>query len=73
MKKSRISLFIIAKNEESKIAKCILSTRGLESEVIVVNSFSKDKTALVCRELGAQVTTARLTDLPRKKITRFPR
>lgn len=55
MKKSRISLFIIAKNEESKIAKCILSTRGLVSEVIVVNSFSKDKTALVCRELGAQV------------------
>lgn len=55
MKKPRISLFIIAKDEEAKIAKCILSARGLVNEVIVVNAFSKDKTALICRDLGAQV------------------
>lgn len=51
----RISLFIIAKNEESKIAKCILSARGLVSEIIVVDAYSKDKTALVAKELGALV------------------
>ncbi len=55
MKTPRITLFIIAHNEESKIAKCILSARGLVHEVVVVNGMSKDKTALVCRELGAQV------------------
>ena len=55
MKSPRITLFIIAHNEESKIAKCILSARGLANEVVVVNGLSKDKTALVCRELGAQV------------------
>ena len=55
MKKPRISLFIIAKDEEAKIAKCILSARGLVNEVLVVNAFSKDKTALICRDLGAQV------------------
>lgn len=53
--KPRISLFIIARNEESKIAKCILSAKGLVNEVIVVNGISKDKTAFVCRQLGAQV------------------
>lgn len=55
MNTPRITLFIIAHNEESKIAKCILSAKGLVHEVVVINGFSKDKTALVCRELGAQV------------------
>ncbi len=55
MKTPRITLFIIARNEESKIAKCILSAKGLVNEVVVVNALSKDKTVLVCRELGAQV------------------
>ncbi len=55
MKTPRISLFIIAHNEESKIAKCILSAKGLVHEVVVVNGQSKDKTADICRELGAQV------------------
>ncbi len=51
----RISLFIIARNEETKIAKCILSAKGLVNEVIVVNGESKDRTAQVARELGAAV------------------
>lgn len=51
----RISLFIIAKNEERHIAHCILSAKNLVSEVIVVDSCSADKTALICRDLGAQV------------------
>lgn len=51
----RISLFIIAKNEEKKIAKCILSARPIVSEVIVVDSNSTDKTTTVCRTLGAMV------------------
>lgn len=54
-KNQRISLFIIARNEERHIAKCILSAKNLVSEVIVVDACSTDKTALICRELGAQV------------------
>lgn len=52
---TRITLFIIAKNEEAKLAKCILSARGLVNEVVVVNALSTDKTVLVARELGAVV------------------
>lgn len=51
----RISLFLIAKNEEKKIAKCILSARPIVHEVIVVDSNSTDRTAQICRELGALV------------------
>ena len=57
MTNQRISLFIIAHNEERHIAKCILSAKNLVSEVIVVDAFSTDKTALICRDLGAQVFT----------------
>lgn len=51
----RISLFIITYNEEKRIAKCIASAKGLVSEVIVVDGFSKDKTAEVAAQHGALV------------------
>ena len=51
----RITLFIIAHNEEAKLAKCILSTKGLVHEVIVVNDRSQDRTEEIARELGAIV------------------
>lgn len=51
----RISLCIVSKNEEQKIAKCILSAKGLVNEIIVVDSYSKDKTAQIAAELGAVV------------------
>lgn len=57
MKKPRITLFIIAKNEASRIAACILSARDIVNEVIVVDSNSTDKTTQVCQDLGAQVYT----------------
>ena len=52
---ARLSLFVITKNEEKNIAKCILSARSIVNEIIVVDSFSQDKTALICRDLGAIV------------------
>ncbi len=54
-KMPRISLFIITKNEEKKIAQCILSARPLVNEIIVVDSLSTDHTVQVCKDLGALV------------------
>ncbi|MBR2082724.1 MAG: glycosyltransferase family 2 protein [Elusimicrobiaceae bacterium] len=51
----RISLFIIAKNEAHRIAPCILSAKGIVSEIVVVDACSSDNTAQICKELGAQV------------------
>ena len=53
--KPRISLFIIAKNEDAKIGKCIKSAKDLVSEIIVVDGNSTDKTAQVAAALGALV------------------
>lgn len=51
----KISLFIITKNEEVNIGPCILSAKELVDEVVVVDSFSQDRTAQIAKELGAKV------------------
>ncbi len=50
-----LSCFIIAKNEEQRIARTIKSVLDLVDEVIVIDSGSTDKTIEICRALGARV------------------
>lgn len=54
-KKIAVSVFIIAKNEEDRIEKPILSVRDWVEEVIVIDSGSDDKTVEVSEKLGARV------------------
>ncbi len=51
---SRISAVIITLNEESKIERCIKSLQSVADEVIVVDSFSTDKTEEICKNLGVK-------------------
>ena len=67
MKKQRISLFIITHNEEANIAKCILSARDLVNEIVVIDSFSTDKTQLICRDLGANIYTHKFEGFTKQK------
>jgi glycosyltransferase involved in cell wall biosynthesis len=48
----KISLVIITFNEETNIARCIDSAAGLVDEVVVVDSFSTDKTKEICLSRG---------------------
>lgn len=50
-----ISAVIITKNEERNIGRCLASLAGLVDEMIVVDTFSKDRTQEICREHGARV------------------
>lgn len=50
-----LSVVIITFNEELNIARCIASVKGLADEVIVLDSFSTDRTCEIARELGAIV------------------
>jgi glycosyltransferase involved in cell wall biosynthesis len=50
-----LSVVIITLNEERNIERCLHSVKGLADEVVVVDSFSKDRTADLCRTLGAKV------------------
>ena len=51
---SPISAVIITFNEEEHIARCIESLRKVADEILVVDSFSTDRTEEICRELGAR-------------------
>lgn len=51
----QLSVVIITYNEEKHIARCIQSVKGLADEVLVVDSFSKDKTREIATQLGARV------------------
>ncbi len=45
---NKISATVICFNEEDKIAKCLESLQGVADEIIVVDSFSTDKTKDIC-------------------------
>jgi len=60
MDKPKISVVIIAKNEEKNIARCLGSVRWAD-EVIVVDGFSADRTAAIAQSLGAKVIQHKFT------------
>jgi glycosyltransferase involved in cell wall biosynthesis len=47
-----ISAVIITFNEERNIERCIRSLQTIADEIIVLDSFSTDKTAEICTRLG---------------------
>ena len=52
---SRLSLCMIAKNEERNITTALASVRDIASQMIVVDTGSTDKTAQIAQKLGADV------------------
>lgn len=50
-----ISAVIITLNEEHNISRCIQSLDGVADEVIVVDSYSQDRTVEICEKMGAKV------------------
>ncbi|MGB1037463.1 MAG: glycosyltransferase family 2 protein [Bacteroidia bacterium] len=51
---SKISAVIITYNEEKYIQGCIVSLKDIADEILVVDSFSLDRTKAICLELGAR-------------------
>lgn len=48
----KLSAVIISYNEEKNIARCIESLKKVADEILVVDSFSKDKTEEICKKMG---------------------
>jgi len=48
----KLSVVIITFNEEKNIARCIQSVQQIADEIVVLDSFSKDKTKEICLSLG---------------------
>ncbi len=51
---NKISAVIITFNEERNIARCLDSLQGIVDEIVVVDSFSTDKTEEICNRYGAK-------------------
>ena len=50
-----LSIIIITYNEEHNIGKCLEAVKGLADEILVVDSFSGDKTVEICESYGCRV------------------
>jgi glycosyltransferase involved in cell wall biosynthesis len=50
-----LSVVIITYNEERNIGRCLESVKGIADEIIVVDSFSTDRTGEICKGYGAAV------------------
>jgi len=49
-----LSVVIITFNEEKNVARCLESVKDLADEVVVVDSFSTDKTEAICKRYGVK-------------------
>lgn len=51
-----ISATVITGNEEQHIERCLNSLEGVADEIIVVDSYSSDRTVEICRRYGCKIT-----------------
>lgn len=52
MNRIKISAVIITYNEEQNIRRCLESVKDIADEIVVVDSYSTDRTETICREMG---------------------
>jgi glycosyltransferase involved in cell wall biosynthesis len=50
----KLSVVIITFNEERNIGRCLDSVKSVADEIVVVDSFSTDKTEVICNSFGAR-------------------
>jgi len=50
----KLSVVIITRNEEKNIGRCIDSVKGLADDIVVIDSFSTDRTEEICKSKGAR-------------------
>lgn len=50
----KISVVIITLNEEKNIARCLESVKDVADEIVIVDSFSTDRTEEICKEFHAR-------------------
>lgn len=51
-----LSVVIITYNEEKNIQRCLESVKDIADEIIIVDSYSDDKTVAICEQYNAQIT-----------------
>ncbi len=64
---TKLSVVIITLNEQDNIGPCIDSVQGLADEVIVVDSFSTDRTIDIAKQKGAKVVQHKFEGFTKQK------
>ena len=59
---SRLSVFVIAKNEERFLGQCLTSLKGLADQLVVLDTGSTDRTVAISQEHGAELHHAAWED-----------
>lgn len=52
-----LTVVILTKNEEKNLRKCIESFRGVAKRFVIVDSFSTDRTEMLCKQLDSELKT----------------
>lgn len=52
-----ISATIITRNEEKNIERCLKALQGIADEIVVVDSYSTDRTLEICRKYGCRIAS----------------
>ena len=64
---NRLSVCVIAQNEQENLPRLLKSVEGLADEVVVVDGGSTDRTSEVAREFGAKVFPRAFTNFAEQK------
>ncbi len=67
MARPSISLIVITRDEEELIGQCLGSAKAFCDELVVIDSFSTDRTVAIAESLGARVFQQDFTDYVRQK------
>jgi glycosyltransferase involved in cell wall biosynthesis len=59
---NRLSVCLVAQNEQENLPRCLRSVQEIADEIIVVDGGSTDRTLEIAREFGARVFTRPFTD-----------
>jgi glycosyltransferase involved in cell wall biosynthesis len=62
MMNSSIAVIILTLNEEMHMKRCLDSIMDLANEIIIVDSFSKDRTVKIAKDYGATILKRRFTN-----------
>jgi glycosyltransferase involved in cell wall biosynthesis len=62
-----LSVVIITYNEERNIARCLDSVKNISNDIVVVDSYSADKTGEICRSKGVRFITHAFEGYARSK------
>lgn len=56
-----LSVTIITRNEEKNLDRCLGALQGVADEIIVIDSYSTDRTVEICERYGCKVTSREFT------------